>query len=76
MCDSLICVHYRLRFGLVAGDDTPDYRNIACQLEMYFPPQYADKLAISTIVDGQPKVVHEESAEQNFEGKSMYYVIF
>nr|XP_021186517.2 uncharacterized protein LOC110373532 isoform X2 [Helicoverpa armigera] len=51
-----------LRIGLVIGYNSPDYSNLACQLEMYFPPQYSDKLTITKVKDNSPTIEYEDSA--------------
>lgn len=75
--DSFFDVNYRLRVGLVTGFNSPDYSNLACQLEMTFPPQYSDNLTITTIQNGQAMNVFNDKAGDYYEGKTcMYYIFF
>ncbi|KAJ8733204.1 hypothetical protein PYW08_001502 [Mythimna loreyi] len=57
-----------LRVGLVTGFNSPDYSNLACQLEMTFPPQYSDNLTITTVQNGQATNLFNEKAGDYYEG--------
>ncbi|XP_030025593.2 uncharacterized protein LOC115444086 isoform X5 [Manduca sexta] len=48
-----------LTIGLVTGMSEPDYQNVACQLDVKFPSNGANNIAIKVIQNGNHELVND-----------------